>query len=72
MFMRLMDMFRFEKTDSPGEGNPEEERERELHTIVSVKGDFRQQIGQRNAEKHSSGKGERTSNDDLLVAEHAS
>ena len=69
MPVRLMRMLGLQKADAPGEGDAEEERERQAEAVVRVKGDLRQQVGERDAQEHAGGEGQGAADGDLLIGE---
>ena len=70
--VRLMGMLGLQKAaDAPGKGDTEEEGERQPKAVMGMEGNFGQEVGQRNAQKHAGGEGEGAANGDLLVGEQA-
>jgi hypothetical protein len=54
--VRLVGMLRLDQPDAPGQGHAAEQRRRQPKPVVGVERHFRQQIRQRNAQKHARGK----------------
>ena len=67
--MIIMSMLRLKEADAPSQGDAEKERKRELDAIVSVKGDFGQQVGQGNAEENARSERQRTADGGVLLTE---
>lgn len=59
----------FDKSDAPGCGYTQQQQCGEGDSVVRMEGDFRQQIGERNAEEYSRSKGECTADDERLLAD---
>jgi hypothetical protein len=64
-------MLRLQETDTPGQGNPQKEGQRQPQAVMRVERDLGQQVGQRNAEEHASGKGEGTADHHALLGKQA-
>ena len=60
-------MRRFQEADGVGYQDAGQQRRRELHAIVPVELDFRQNVSQRDAEKDACGESESQADHQLLV-----